>query len=79
MLIRTSVAVAAAFLGFVAVAEATNLDSKNRQVNGFSFHYGPLGQYFGSALPLPGYNTYDEGRSYGDVHRYHRTQRGYPR
>ena len=51
MLIRTSIALAAAFLGFASVAEANNEDTQFRQVEGFSFHVGPLGQYFGSRAP----------------------------
>jgi hypothetical protein len=54
MLIRTSIALAAAFLGFASVAEANNEDTQFRQVEGFSFHVGPLGQYFGSRAPLSG-------------------------
>jgi hypothetical protein len=76
MPIRTGIALAAvAFLGFASVASAAE-DSK-RQLYGYSFHVGPLGQYFGSRAPLPGYYTYGYG-PYGYVHRYHRTGRDYP-
>jgi hypothetical protein len=81
MLIRTSIALAAAaFLGFTAVSEAGSNrgDSKFRQVEGFSFHYGPLGQYFGTTPPRLGYYYY--GYDYGpyrNVNRYRRWP-GYP-
>jgi hypothetical protein len=76
MLIRTSIALAAVvFLGFASVASAAE-DSKDRQVNGFSFHVGPLGQYFGSRAPLRGYSAYGYA-PYGYAHRYHRGWRGY--
>ena len=71
MPVRTSVAlVAAAFLGFASVAEANNVSTEFRQVEGFSFHYGPQGQYFGSGAPLPRYGTYDYSPS-RSVHRNH--------
>jgi hypothetical protein len=73
MLIKTSIALAAAaFLGFASAASAGDTDTKFRQAEGFSFHVGPLGQYFGSTPPRPGY-YYGYGYSpYGYVHRYHR-------
>jgi hypothetical protein len=62
----------------VAEADSTKPDSKFRQVEGFSFHYGPLGQYFGSTPPRPGYYYgYDYG-PYRNVDRYHRRWPSYP-
>jgi hypothetical protein len=79
-IIRTSIVLAAAaFLGFTAVAEATD-DFKiesNRQSEGFSFHYGPLGQYFGTTPPRPAppQPSYDYGLfgPYRNTERYRRS------
>jgi hypothetical protein len=70
MLIRTSIALAGvAFLGFASVASAAE-DSKDRQVIGFSFHVGPLGQYFGSNARLRLYNAYGYA-PYGYAQQHH--------
>jgi hypothetical protein len=73
-MIRTSIVLAAAaFMGFASVAQAGDPDTKFRQAEGFSFHYGPLGQYFGSRAPLRGYYGYGYYRGpYGYAPRYHR-------
>ena len=74
MLIRTSISLVAAFLGFTAVVEASGskIDS-NRQYEGFSSSVGPQGQYFGGTAPRPNYyyGHYDDSPS-GSVHRNHR-------
>jgi hypothetical protein len=75
MPVRTSIALAAAFLGLTAVAEAesggSRMESSDRQSEGFSS--GPQGQYFGSTAPRAGYyyGHYDYSPS-GSVHRNHR-------
>jgi hypothetical protein len=77
MRIRTTISLAVtAFLGLAAVAQANDRDTKDRQQNGFSFHVGPQGQYFGSRAPLRDYNAYGYA-PYGYVHRYDRGGRGY--
>jgi hypothetical protein len=73
MLIRTSISLVAAFLGFTAVVEASGskIDS-NRQYEGFSSSVGPQGQYFGGTAPRPNYyyGHYDDSPS--GSHRNHR-------
>jgi hypothetical protein len=45
----------------------------DRQSEGFSFHGGTQGQYFGSTAPRPGYyNGYYDYSPSGSVHRNHR-------
>jgi hypothetical protein len=75
MMTKTTIALAAAlFFGAAATAQAAS-DSE-REMWGFSFHTGPLGQPLGE--PQPGSWWAGQSRTYGYVPRHERIRQHRP-